>query len=63
MRIDLEEFVSDYLALDGAEKDTNRQIATQYVDAAAEGPMTKAEFKAEVTRIAKQLPYYTGREK
>lgn len=62
MRIDLEEFVSDYLRLDGAEKDTNVQIATQYVDATAEYPLTDAEFQAEVTRIARQLPYYTGKE-
>jgi hypothetical protein len=56
--IDLAQFVSDYLAIDGDEPATARDIAEAYVDATLEHDVDDDELETLVDVTTKQVTYY-----
>lgn len=56
--MDLAEFVSDYLKIEGSEKDSNHDIAMAFADATASPDMTDGEFDLLVHQLEPQIAYY-----
>lgn len=57
---DLAQFVSDYYQIDGARKDSDKDIAEAYIESCLTEPTsaTIAELEFEVERLKPQIAYY-----
>jgi hypothetical protein len=58
MHVSLEEFISDYLQLESASKDSNHDIAMAYVDQTLDEDLSESELDLLVHQTAEQVGYY-----